>query len=401
VYLAGNGVVSVISVADPTAPIEVGSCDTEYHAYDVAFADGFLYLINSKLGLRVIQVTNPAHPVEVAYWDTPGRAFDVTAAGDHVYLADEFWGLLIFETHPLLGIDIDIKPGSERNPVNPKSEGVLPVAVFSSETFDATDIDPSTVVLAGAPVAQNPDDGGWMIHDGDENGDGLTDVRLHFETEEIEVELLVDGQYAVLTGSTFGGTDFQGWDHVTIVPKDLANDFWALEDIAECLEGGIVVGYPDGYYRPDLAVSRDQMAVFISRGLVGGRDAVPEGPEEPTFPDVPTDHWAYDSIEYAAGNGVVGGYGNGSYQPGWPVTRAQMAVFIARAKEWVSIGDDMTDAGQVFPDVPPGFWAGTAIEACVYNEVVKGYADGFYRPTVVVTRDQMAVYIARAFDLAM
>ncbi len=42
-----------------------------------------------------------------------------------------------------------------------------------------------------------------------------------------------------------------------------------------------------------------------------------------------------------------------------------------------------------------------AIEACVANEVVKGYPDDNYRPTWEVTRDHNAAYIARAFDLSM
>lgn len=304
------------------------------------------------------------------------------------------------EPSAVLEVEIDIKPGSECNPVNPKSQGVLPVAVFSSADFDATDINPSTAQLAGAVVAQNPDDGKWMMQEQDENGDGLLDVRLHFDTEGINVAQLA-GDYATLTGSTFGGVDFEGRDIVTIVPKDIPNDHWAIEPIAECLRGNVVKGYPDGSYLPNVSVSRAQMAAFVSRTHAGGADAVPEGPEDASFPDVPTDHWAYDSIEYAVANGIVTGYAGGTYQPGWIVTRAQMAVFIARAKEWVDLEDDLATAPKLFPDVPAGYWAGTAIEACVANQVVKGYPDGFYRPTWEVTRDQMAAYIAHAFDLSM
>jgi hypothetical protein len=325
----------------------------------------------------------------------PGVTFGVSDS-----LLSDSEQILITVTPTAVAVVIDIKPGSEHNPVNPKSEGVLPVAVFSSPDFDATDIDPSTVYLSGAPVAQNPDEGGWMIQEKDENNDGLMDVRLHFETEGIDPALFVDG-YAVMTGSTFGGTAFYGSDIVTIVPKDLANDYWALEEIAECMDGGVALGYPDGLYRPTLAVTRDQMAVFVSRAMAGGDEAIPAGPEEPTFSDVPDAQWAYDHIEYAAVNGVVTGYGDGSYQPSWLVTRGQMAVFIARAKGWVRIGDDMTTAPQLFTDVPPGYWSGTAIEACVSNGVVKGYADGYYGPANEVTRDQMAVYIAQAWELPM
>ena len=96
---------------------------------------------------------------------------------------------------------------------------------------------------------------------------------------------------------------------------------------------------------------------------------------------------------------VVAGYEDGLYHPAEEVDRGQMAVYVARAKAWVGIDDDMTTAPELFPDVPEGFWAGTAIQACVSNSVVYGYDDGYYRPEATVTRDQMAVYVARAFRL--
>jgi len=45
------------------------------------------------------------------------------------------------------------------------------------------------------------------------------------------------------------------------------------------------------------------------------------------------------------------------------------------------------------------FWAYKHIEYCVENGVVQGYPDGCYRPEHTATRDQMAVYVARAFHL--
>jgi len=81
------------------------------------------------------------------------------------------------------------------------------------------------------------------------------------------------------------------------------------------------------------------------------------------------------------------------------VTRDQMAVFMARAKGWVAINEDLSTAPALFHDIPAGFWAGKAIQACVNNGVVHGYPDGYYRPTWKVSRDQMAVFIGQAFGL--
>jgi hypothetical protein len=168
-----------------------------------------------------------------------------------------------------------------------------------------------------------------------------------------------------------------------------------------CVEAKIVAGYGDGTYQPTAAVTRDQMAVYIARALAGGDDSVPEFTETPTFPDVGEGFWALDYVEYAVARNVVAGYEDGYYHPVYQVDRGQMAVYVARARGWVGVDDDMTTAPELFPDVPAGFWSGTVIEACVTNGVVLGYLDGSYHPEAVVTRDQMAVYVARAFGLVM
>jgi hypothetical protein len=73
------------------------------------------------------------------------------------------------------------------------------------------------------------------------------------------------------------------------------------------------------------------MAVFISRAVAGGDGNVPDGPAEATFDDVPTDYWAYKYVEYCVAENIVQGYDPVTYGPLVPVTRDQMAVFIARA----------------------------------------------------------------------
>jgi len=188
---------------------------------------------------------------------------------------------------------------------------------------------------------------------------------------------------------------------VSKVFPDVLTDYWAAAWILAAVNAGIVAGYDDGTYRPAEPVKRDQMAAYMSRALAGGEENVPgaDAYPEPSFDDVPLDHWAYRYIEYAVAAEVVAGYDDGTYRPEDGVDRGQMAAYVARAKGWVGIDDDMTTAPELFPDVPAGFWSGTAIQACVDNGVVSGYDDGYYRPEAAVTRDQMAVYIARAFDL--
>ena len=177
--------------------------------------------------------------------------------------------------------------------------------------------------------------------------------------------------------------------------------YWAYYQVMACVQAGIVAGYEDGTYQPTMAVTRDQMAVYVARALAGGDGDVSDGPATATFVDVPKTDWAYRHVEYAVAQNVVQGYDATHYGPGNVVDRGQMAVFIARAM--VAPGGDAAIPDPAppatFPDVPDTYWAYKQVEYCVGQGVVKGYDDGYYHPERQVTRDQMAVYVARAFEL--
>jgi hypothetical protein len=184
---------------------------------------------------------------------------------------------------------------------------------------------------------------------------------------------------------------------------DVPADHWAYDEIMDCSKANIVGGYDDSLYHPEFSVTRDQMAAYIARALVSpsGDAAIADPGPPPSFSDVPPTHWAYKHIEYAVSQNVVKGYDDGTYQPGLTVDRGQMAVYVARAM--VAPGGDAAIPDPVppatFPDVASTFWAYKHIEYCVGHGVVTGYDDGKYHPEYPCTRDQMAVYIARAFGL--
>lgn len=107
-----------------------------------------------------------------------------------------------------ISVDVDIKPGSDVNPVNTKSKGVIPVAVYSTADFDATTIDPSTVAFGPNGAAESH----GTAHIEDVNGDGLDDVVLHFKTQDSGI--LKGNTEASLTGATFDGTAIEGSDNI-------------------------------------------------------------------------------------------------------------------------------------------------------------------------------------------
>ena len=70
---------------------------------------------------------------------------------------------------------IDVRPGNAENPVNPGSNGVLPVALLGSESFDVMDVDPDSLALGvnGAPAVE--------MEYADANGDGSIDLVAHYQ----------------------------------------------------------------------------------------------------------------------------------------------------------------------------------------------------------------------------
>jgi hypothetical protein len=112
-------------------------------------------------------------------------------------------------------VAIDIKPGSDPNSINLSSAGVIPVAILSADTFDATTVDPDTISLAGARVKMVGKSGKYLSHEEDVNGDGLLDLVSQVYTAQFMVE--IGETVAVLEAETLEGTPIRGEDSINIV----------------------------------------------------------------------------------------------------------------------------------------------------------------------------------------
>jgi hypothetical protein len=138
--------------------------------------------------------TNPV-PGLVSTWTLTGLAYPVTT----------------------VSITLDIKPGSDPNSINVKSKGVTPIAILTTDIFDAMTVDSNTVCFGDADdPAGNGDctEAHGKDHFDDVDGDGDLDMVLHFETKESGIES--GDEQACLTGMTFSGDDIEGCDDIAV-----------------------------------------------------------------------------------------------------------------------------------------------------------------------------------------
>ena len=175
---------------------------------------------------------------------------------------------------------------------------------------------------------------------------------------------------------------------------DVAPDFWAWSQVETLYQNGVTGGCSNNprMYCAGNPVTRAEMAVFLLRAL----GITPPPASGTRFTDVPASYWAAASIEKLADLGITTGCTANSFCPDSPVLRDEMAVFLLRAK---GIFTPPPASGTRFTDVPAGFWAADFIENLADLNITTGCTANTYCPANMVTRDQMAVFLVRAFSL--
>ena len=121
--------------------------------------------------------------------------------------------------HSAVLASIELKPGASMPaPLNLKSRGVLPVALVSTPSFDALDVDPSTIALGDPETGHGAPPFSWKTED--VNGDGLADLLLRLRTTDLVRSGAVTAGTTrfVLTALTWAGQSVIGTTVVRIVP---------------------------------------------------------------------------------------------------------------------------------------------------------------------------------------
>lgn len=166
---------------------------------------------------------------------------------------------------------------------------------------------------------------------------------------------------------------------------------WAKESIDRAVKLGIVTGYQDGNFRPENVVTRGEFAVMLSRALQL------EGEGDPlSFNDldgIPA--WAQSHVARAVAAGLIGGFEDGTFRSAGNLSRAQLAVMIARAADLkLDEADALTfNDGDVIPA-----WAQKEVAAAVKAGLIQGKEGNVFDPHATATRAQALTLIMRLVD---
>lgn len=118
-------------------------------------------------------------------------------------------------------------------------------------------------------------------------------------------------------------------DLVKMFP-DVSDNYWAACDINKLARNDVVVGYPDGMFKPSRNVSRAEFATMIVKGMNMNTCGLPT---KCLFSDVPAGNWANPLIAKAVDEDLMSGYPNGTFKPHNSVTRAEALVALSKASK--------------------------------------------------------------------
>ncbi|WP_339204168.1 discoidin domain-containing protein [Paenibacillus sp. FSL K6-3182] len=104
-------------------------------------------------------------------------------------------------------------------------------------------------------------------------------------------------------------------------------------------------------------------------------------------------HWASEDVKLLANKLIINGITNKEFVPDASITRAQFAALLVR-----SLGLSATVTDLKFSDIRGGTWFSGSVGAASKAGIINGYEDGSFRPHDTITREQMAVMIARAIE---
>lgn len=159
---------------------------------------------------------------------------------------------------------------------------------------------------------------------------------------------------------------------------DVSAGAWYNKAVATLSRMGILSGYEDGSFRPNATVTRAEFAAMAARFDTEAK------PVDTPFTDL-TGCWAADEIAKAYGKGWVNGYGDNTFRPNGPITRAEAVTLINRVLRRLPETDkDLLPDERTWPDNPETFWGYLALQEASNSHLYDRKSDGYETQTKIL-----------------
>jgi hypothetical protein len=171
--------------------------------------------------------------------------------------------------------------------------------------------------------------------------------------------------------------------------KDI-DKHWAKDAIKAMSKTGIISGYPDGTFKPDLELTREQFAKLITLTF-----NLPSDSSKQTFSDVSKYDWSYDFVEASKQflTGYFPPYGQAFFDPQSPATREDVAVALVRTMQLKGKDESYVKKFSDYKNISPKLRE--EVSLAIKNELMNGFPDNTFRPQDPVTRGQVATLLYR------
>lgn len=231
---------------------------------------------------------------------------------------------------------------------------------------------------------------------------------IEFETKEpATAELYVEdetrrpggGGGASHSGSGIGGSTNvpikDGDNLITVIPfNDVNKGDWYYEGVQYAHSNNIFKGITDNTFEPNTAITRGMLVTVLGRT----EGVVDKVSEVAGFTDVDSKEYYAAHVNWAVNNGIVNGYGDGTFGPNDLITREQLAAIMHRYMEFkgmaaadITIELPFADANQIAD------YAVSSVKYCYAEEIMNGKNGNVFDPQGGATRAEVATIIMRTF----
>ena len=174
--------------------------------------------------------------------------------------------------------------------------------------------------------------------------------------------------------------------------QDVPPGAFAFDAINLLKQNQVTSGCTATDFCPTETVTRGQMAIFIIKSIFGTTPF--PYPAAQMFADVPPSGFGFAEIQELSALGITTGCSSENFCPNDTVTRAQMAVFMIRARYGTATNFPYSTT-PVFTDVPSGSFGFSYIQRMQEDGITTGCTATTYCPGDTITRAQMAVFLMR------